>query len=181
VASEPPWEEPEEIARLYAQHATGAKRFAFLLTGDEALAEDLMQDAFVRVGGRLDCLRDPAAFEPYLHKTIRNLVRMNARRRRVERTSLEREGRMRRPEAVAEPDVVGDQTMRRALLALPPRQRAALVLRYHEDLSVRQIAEILGCPPGTVTSLIWRGRRAVLGEIAEDGGEDPGRRDEPDD
>ena len=79
------------LADLYARHADGALRLSYLLTGDGALAEDLVQDAFVRVAGRLLHLRDPGGFHAYLRKTIVNLARSHYRRRAVERRYLERQ------------------------------------------------------------------------------------------
>ena len=85
--------EDTRLGRLYVRHASDAVRLAYLLTGDRALAEDLVQDAFVKLAGRLVHLRDPAAFEAYLQRTVVNLSRSHFRRRKVERAYVEREGR----------------------------------------------------------------------------------------
>src|SRR5437773_9279121 len=132
------------LARLYERHALAATRLAFLLVGDRDLADDLVQDAFVRLAGRFADLRDPGAFESYLRKTVVNLARMHFRRRRVERAYLEREHRQPRRDATI-PDVVAYEEMKLALLTLPHRQRAALVLRYYEYLTEAPIAAILRC------------------------------------
>ncbi len=155
------------LAELYMSYSDGAVRLAYLLTGDRSLAEDLVQDAFVKLAGRFTDLRDPGAFEAYLRKTVVNLARMHFRRKRVERAYLDRERRQPRRNA-ALPDVAAHEEMKRALLSLPPRQRAALVLRYYEDLSEGQIADILRCRPGTVRSLLSRG---AVGLRAHIGGE----------
>ena len=63
------------------------------------------------------------------------------------------------------PDVAGRQDMWSALSGIPARQRAALVLRYYEDLSERDTAEVLGCSLPAVKSLIARGTEALRGEI----------------
>lgn len=78
------------LGELYVRHAPDGIRLAYLLTGDRALAEDLVQEAFARFVGRLLHLRSPEAFEPYLRRTIVNLCRSHFRRRRVERAYLER-------------------------------------------------------------------------------------------
>src|SRR5437588_10602578 len=80
------------IGELYLRHADAAVRLAYLLTGDLALAEDLAQDAFVRLAGRLVHLRDPDAFSAYLRRTVVNLSRSHFRRKRVERRYLQRAG-----------------------------------------------------------------------------------------
>jgi len=78
------------LADAYVRSAPGGIRLAYLLTGDRAAAEDLVQEAFVRFVGRLRFLRDPDAFEPYLRRTIVNLSKNHFRRRAVERAYLER-------------------------------------------------------------------------------------------
>jgi RNA polymerase sigma-70 factor (sigma-E family) len=151
------------LGELYLRYADDATRLAYLLTGDRALAEDLVQDAFVRLAGRLAHLRDEGAFEAYLRRTVVNLSRSYYRRRKVERAYLERTRT--RPEASTGPDVAEREALWLALARLPARQRAALVLRFYEDLSERQVAEVLRCPAGTVKSLVSRGLRALRTQI----------------
>ena len=120
------------LAETYVRYAPDGIRLAYLLTGDRALAEDLVHEAFLRFVGRLHFLRDP------------------------ERSYLAREaGRV--PDVRNDPDVPTYESMRSALLSLPVRQRAAIVFRYYEDLPEAQIADILGCRPATVRSLVSRG------------------------
>src|ERR671923_2407588 len=80
------------LGELYLRHADDAVRLAYLLTGDHALAEDLVQDAFVKLAGRLIHLRDPGAFDAYLRRTVVNLANSHFRRKRLERAYLKREG-----------------------------------------------------------------------------------------
>ena len=148
------------LADAYVRSAPGGIRLAYLLTGDRAVAEDLVQEAFVRFVGRLRFLRDPDAFEPYLRRTIVNLSKNHFRRRAVEREYLAREG-PRAEDVSTDPDVVTHDSLRSALLRLPPRQRSALVLRYFEDLPEATIAELLRCRPATVRSLVARGLEAL--------------------
>jgi RNA polymerase sigma-70 factor (sigma-E family) len=166
VASEET-EKRGRLAGLYLAYSDGAVRLAYLLTGDRSLAEDLVQDAFVKMAGRFADLRDPGAFEAYLRKTVVNLARMHFRRRRVERAYLERESREPQPDTTL-PDVAAYEQMKTALLALPHRQRAALVLRYYEDLSEAQIADVLRCRPGTVKSLLSRGIEGLRSHMGGD-------------
>jgi RNA polymerase sigma-70 factor (sigma-E family) len=160
--------ETNRLGDLYLRHADGAVRLAYLLTGDMALAEDLVQDAFVRLAGRLVHLRDAAAFEVYLRRTVVNLSRSHFRRRYVERAYLQRA----RGEALVTPGAeqpieVRDEVWA-ALRLVTPRQRAALVLRFYEDLSERQVSQILGCRPGTVKSLVSRGLDTLRNELRGD-------------
>src|SRR5207302_5853382 len=78
------------LGDLYLRHADDAVRHAYRLTGSRALAEDLAQEAFVRLAVRLVHLRDPGAFDAYLRRTVVNLANSHFRRRKVERTYLER-------------------------------------------------------------------------------------------
>ena len=151
---------------LYRVHAAEALRLGYLLTGDRALAEDLVQDAFVKVLGRFHDLRNRDAFWWYLRRTIVNLSTSHFRRRRVERTWLARQ----RPEQVApaSDDLVERERLRAALMRLRPEQRAAIVLRFYEDLSEADTAEALGMPLGTVKSTVSRAIERLRRELPED-------------
>lgn len=154
------------LADLYRRHAPDAVRLAWLITGNEAQAEDLAHDAFIRVAGRFGDLRDPDAFNAYLKRTVINLANSFFRRRRVERAFLETEGRAVRPSAeTIEHDPVEREQMWRTLMVLPPRQRTAIVLRFYEDLSEAQTADLLQCPVGTVKSLVSRGLETLRREV----------------
>jgi RNA polymerase sigma-70 factor (sigma-E family) len=156
------------LADLYRRHADRAIRLAYLLTGDRAQAEDLVQDAFVKLAGRLAHLRDPDAFDAYLRRTLVNLANSHFRRKRVERAYLERVKYAPAREFEEPPDPDLREDMWRRLQALPDRQRAALVLRFYEDLPEGRIADLLGCRPGTVKSLVSRGLEALRGEMRGD-------------
>jgi RNA polymerase sigma-70 factor (sigma-E family) len=151
------------LGDLYLRHAPEGIRLAFLLTGDRALSEDLVQEAFARLVGRLRHLRDPGVFGAYLRRTIVNLSTSHFRRRRVERAYLARSATA--PEAETNLNEELDATMHEALLRLPERQRAAIVLRFYEDLSDVQTAEVLRCSPGTVRSLVSRGMKTLRSEL----------------
>jgi len=151
------------LSGLYLAHAPDGIRMAFLLTGDRALAEDLVQEAFARLIGRLRHLREPNAFGAYLRRTIVNLATSHFRHRQVERVYVERLAAA--PPTVANPNDELDETMHRILLGLPPRQRAAIVLRFYEDLSDVQTAEILRCSNGTVRSLVSRAMKTLRDEL----------------
>jgi RNA polymerase sigma-70 factor (sigma-E family) len=151
--------ERDRLADLYLAHAPDGIRLAFLLTGDRALAEDIVQDAFARLVGRLRHLRDPGAFGAYLRRTIVNLATSHFRHGRVERAYLEREAAS--PAREGNPNEALDERMHAILLGLPQRQRAAIVLRFYEDLSDVQSAEILRCSAGTVRSLVSRAMKTL--------------------
>jgi RNA polymerase sigma-70 factor (sigma-E family) len=153
------------LADLYTRHSDEALRLAYLLTGDRSLAEDLVQDAFVRVAGRLLHVRDPGGFHAYLRKTIVNLARSHFRRRAVERRFLELQAG---PPPVDPEDIPDRERLRRALMNLPIGQRTAIVLRYFEDLSEAQTADLMGRHVAAVKSLVSRAMVTLRTTVGED-------------
>jgi RNA polymerase sigma-70 factor (sigma-E family) len=139
---------------LFAERYQPMVRLATLLVGSEAVAEELVQDAFVRVHHKWTSVEHPTA---YLRTAVVNACRNNRRRARLERmharTALA---------TVAPPQ----EPLVDALATLNERQRVAVVLRYYEDLSEADIAVALGCRPGTVKSLLHRGL-SQLREVIE--------------
>jgi RNA polymerase sigma-70 factor (sigma-E family) len=126
-------------------------RTAYAVSGDLGVAEDAVQTAFAkayRSWRRISRLEAP---EAYLRRMAVNEVLNDRRlaRRRHEITSAEPPER---PGPGSPDDALAHDDMWRAISTLPPRQRAVLVLRYYEDLSEQQIADVLGCRPGTVKS-----------------------------
>jgi len=152
------------LGELYERSVPAAVRLAYLLTGDQAIAEDLAQDAFVRVAGKLVHLRHRDAFDDYLRRTVINLSKNHFRRRAIERAYLTR-FRVVDRSASHDKGVVERQAMLAALQVLPHRQRSAIVLRFYEDLPEDAVAEILRCRPATVRSLVFRGVQTLRSEI----------------
>jgi RNA polymerase sigma factor (sigma-70 family) len=145
------------VESLYRDHGGNALRLAYLLTGDRARAEDLVHDGFVKVLGRVRAVRDPQKLGSYLNRTIVNLAKNSYRAASVHRRSL--------ASIVAEaslgtstmPDLAARDELHYFLLKLPYRQRAALVLRYCEDMPEAEVAHALGTSPKAVRSLVGRG------------------------
>jgi RNA polymerase sigma-70 factor (sigma-E family) len=156
------------LAELYLRHAAEAIRLAYVLTGDRLLAEDLVQDAFVKLAGRLVHLRDPDAFDAYLRRTVVNLTNSYFRRKRLERAYLKRSA-AELLEAGDAPNSDRRDELWKDLQRLSVRQRTAIVLRIYEDLPEQRVAEILGCRPGTVRSLLSRGLAELRIHVRSDG------------
>ena len=152
----------------YVRNVPAALRLAYFLTGDRDLAEDLVQEAFVGLAGRFRHLRVPDAFDAYLRRTIVNLFTSQLRRRRLERRFIA--GRSGDEPTVAPSDPAARDEQWQALRRIPERQRAALVLRFYEDLSERETAELLGCSTPAVNSLVLRGLRALRADMEADEG-----------
>lgn len=123
----------------------GLVRLGRLLTGSQSGGEDLAQEAIVGLLGR----GPVAAPRAYLRRSMVNLSINLGRRKTRELRHL----RTVREEQVGPP---GSDDLWPLVVALPPRQRAVLVLRYYEDLTEAGIANLLGCRPGTVKSLASR-------------------------
>ncbi len=158
------------IEDLYVRHITAARSTAYLMTGDRAAAEDLAQEAFLRVIGRFQHLRDPEAFPAYLRRAVVNMTLNHLRKRKAERAYLERE-RGEPVRAASFPDVGEQERLWQALLMLPPRRRAAVVLRYYEDLSEQQAAEALRCSVGAVRSLVAHAMKTLRQQLGEPDGD----------
>jgi RNA polymerase sigma-70 factor (sigma-E family) len=122
-----------------------------LYTGDRAVGEDLAQEALLRLHQHWPRVRHMASAHAWLSSVGLNLARSWWRRRFAEQRAHRRLGRA-RPD-VPDPEPSDVLAIRSAVAALPPRQRAALVLRYYGGLSVAETAETLGCAEGTVKSL----------------------------
>ena len=148
------------IERLYEAHISRALRFAYLVCGDRDVADDLAHDAFERAIGRFHHLRDADSFWPYLRRSIVNAASSRWRRRSTERAALARHHARPQPPS-ATSSIEERDPLWRAVRTLPVRQRTALVLRYFEDLSEQQTAEILGCSVGTVKSQTARALAAL--------------------
>lgn len=153
-----------KVGALYDAHIAGAVRFAFLVCGDAALAQDLAHDAFIRVAAKVGTLRSPDKVGPYLRTAIVNAYRTHLRKLQRERHHLERahagaEG------PAEQPDVETRDEVRSALQQLPPRRRAAVVLRYYEDMTEQQTADVLGCSVPAVKALVARGLETLRGAL----------------
>jgi len=139
-----------EFTEFVVNRSHALLRAAYALTGDRHAAEDLVQQALAKAF--LRWRRVQGDIEPYVRRILYHDSATRWRRR-----SLRSETSVARPPDVALVADASEDThlrlvVRRALLALPPRQRAVLVLRYLEDRSIEETAAILGCRPGTVAS-----------------------------
>lgn len=145
------------LVALYHAERDAMVRLAHLLTGSIEVAEDVVQDAFLGIAPVLGQVDRPGA---YLRRSVVNLCHSHHRRKGVERRWVDRQP----PPRVDLPSEL-DETWR-LLQALPPRQREVLVLRFHLDLRVADIAELLDMPVGTVKSHVHRGLAALAEEVA---------------
>lgn len=154
------------VLALYQANHGALVRFAFLLSGDRHVAEDLVHEAFARLYANWKRLRDHEMALAYVKRSIVNLVRGGHRKAQV----AERRHLFAVPDADSAEDGALGREERRAVLAalgdLPPRQRACLVLRHFEHLSESEIAATLDCSVGSVRTHLKRGK-AALGKALE--------------
>jgi RNA polymerase sigma-70 factor (sigma-E family) len=136
------------LRAAYEEYYVPVLRLCVLLARDRHVAEDIVQDAFVRAAPRIVEVA-PSQLGSYLRRVAVNLWKNRLR-------SLTRERRARDRSAITSPTVGSSHedraALRSAVLRLPRRQRACVVLRYYEDLPEREVANLLGCSIGTVKS-----------------------------
>lgn len=158
---------------LIARYQGKALRTAFLILHDEPMAEDVVQDVFIRFYQRVKCFDDARPFEPYFLRSVVNAAFNCIEREKKgqyfpDGDTSELENLL--EEAASVEEQVDFNTLKwqiaEALVDLPPRQRAAIVQRYYLEMSEKEMSEALGSPPGTIKWLLNAARarlRSLLG------------------
>jgi RNA polymerase sigma-70 factor (sigma-E family) len=157
---EPSRERMAQLGAWFHTEYPSLLRFAYFVSGDSGTAEDLVQDAFVRLYRSSGRVGD-AAFKAYARKTILNLARTGFARKARDRHAFET------PATVGHVDVDTRDEMWNALKNLSPRQRAVVALRFYEDMSEADIAGVLEMSVGSVkkhTDRAMAKLRAQLGD-----------------
>ncbi len=148
----------EQFHAYVAARSPALLRTAFLLTGSRADAEDLLQTALAKTYLSWDRIRDREALDGYVRRILVNAQTSWWRRRKVDEYATDELPE--RPARDSAPDFADDLALHdalwTALATLPPRQRAMVVLRYYEDLSEAETAQVLGVSVGTVKSTTFR-------------------------
>jgi RNA polymerase sigma factor (sigma-70 family) len=145
--------EDNVLEALFRAEYVGMLRLAFTLVGNNAEAEDLVQDSFVEVSNRLDEIRSPGA---YLRSAVVSRCRSALRRRRVMAQHPPEAPAALAPQAEEMWDVLG---------LLTEDQRVAVVLRYHVGYRASEIARIVDMPAATVRSHLRRGLAVLRKEL----------------
>lgn len=157
---------------LIARYQEKALRVAFLVTHDEPMAEDIVQDVFIRFYERADRFDETRPFEPYFLRSVVNAA-LNRLEREKKGTSFAHADTSELENLLEEAASVEEQVefktlewqIKECLEELSPRQRAVVVQRYYLEMSETEIAEALASPPGTVKWLLHAARarlRALL-------------------
>ena len=163
-----------ELGDFYAAELAATARLALLLTSDRGVAEELTMEAFARVAARwprVATMDQPGA---YVRRIVVNLATSRWRRQQVERRAL---ARTRAAAAEIRWDVDVAERSRSVIEAigqLPARQRAAVVLRYFEDMREADVARTLGCSIGTVKSQLSKARTRLAQLLGDNDDRDGG-------
>ncbi len=158
------------VAQLFRKEGAALVRLARLFTDDRNAAEDVVQEAFIRLHRSADRIRDTERAAPYLRSIVLNLARDHNRRGLM---SLRHREAMQAENATVplEDVVVATSEQRRvvdALRDLSPRQRDCLALRFYYDLTEREIAATLGISPNSVKTHCRRGLAALGNQLGVD-------------
>jgi RNA polymerase sigma-70 factor (sigma-E family) len=149
-------ERDREFVAFVEEASAGLRRTAFLVSGDRHRADDVVQDALYKLYLAWPKVRRAGNPFAYARRVVVNAAYDGGRRPWRREVAI---GDV--PDQVQPGDFTAGHAERdevlEALRSLPPRQRACVVLRYYEDLSVEQTAELLGCTEGTVKSQAARG------------------------
>jgi RNA polymerase sigma-70 factor (ECF subfamily) len=177
AAQSPQWDSIEE---LFAALESPLLGYALRLTGDRTIAEDLVQDAFMKLHAQFDAVREP---QRWLYRTVHNAA-LNHRRDSAKTISLspadneshetyesyENDVTDESPlpdEQIARLESIG--LVRLRLETLDARSRELIRLKFHEDLSYKQISERTGLKPGHVGYLLHHALKAIAEELAKSG------------
>ncbi|MBE1593369.1 sigma-70 family RNA polymerase sigma factor [Nonomuraea angiospora] len=156
-----------DVAAIFAAHHVGLVRLALIMLGDQATAEDVVQETFARVHAGRSRIQDPDRALAYIRSGVLNGCRSALRRRAL---MLRRAVPYDPPAGSAESAALVSEDRRMVLAALrrlPRRQREALTLRYYFDLSDQEVAETMRISASTARSTIARGIKA-LGRVLEE-------------
>jgi len=158
----------DDFERVYADHAQGLFSFLVYRTGDRALAEDMLADAFeraLRARHRFD--RRRASEKTWVYAIALNCLRDHQRRTAAEERALERTATSTTHEQDHPLDRIDKRdSVRRALEILTAEEREAIALRYGADLTVPEIARVTGQPLTTVEGRVYRALRRLRNELA---------------
>jgi RNA polymerase sigma-70 factor, ECF subfamily len=163
--------DPDILDRLIERYQQRLYRYLLFLTGDSALADDLFQETWIRVLERGHQYNAKNKFESWLFAIARNLVIDESRRKKM--SSLEELGDPDSNQPYEPPDErarsalqllvarESEQVVQLSLLKIPAYYREVLLLRFHEELGLEEIAAVLSAPLSTVKSRLYRGLEAL--------------------
>jgi len=167
--------DPAAMERLLTRVQEVAWRFSVAVCGHADDAEDAMQEALLKTYRYTSSIREPEAFRPWLHRTVKNACLMNRRKRvheppRLESLDQPRSGTDRAafdpPDPGRNPEQLAANSrlkgrLQTAMRGLPPSQRAIVFLREMQGLSTREVAHVMGISEDNVKTRLSRARKAL--------------------
>jgi RNA polymerase sigma-70 factor (ECF subfamily) len=162
----------EALGELYERYKTTVYRTALAITRDDRVAEDILQEVFLRVHAYADSIDETVQLGPWLYRVTVNLAySWTSRIKRWLNSLQDTLDRWTSP-AQWHPDAVTEeqewrQILQQAIDALPPDHRAVIVLHYLEGLSLKEIACVLDVPEGTIKSRLYYARESLRKTVLE--------------
>jgi RNA polymerase sigma-70 factor (ECF subfamily) len=153
------------LRELIERYSPGLRLFLCKITGQESLADDLLQESWFDVYRKINSLRSPDSFVAWLYRIARDKAYRHLRRRSL--PSESDDGNLAETIAADESGFSFDEAaeVRAALDDLPLEQREVLLLRFVQDISYEQIAQVIGRPVGTVRSRIHYAKLALRAKL----------------
>lgn len=158
----------DAFAGLMEIYQPQALRAAYLISGNHADSEDIVQETFVACYMNRGQIKNPEAFKGWFYKTLSRNAWKICRKKKREQPSEE----VFPTDAAAPGEILGsvilkeeEQTLYEAILRLPVKQRTVIVLYYYNQMSVKEIAKICGCLEGTVKSRLFNGKARLKEEL----------------
>ena len=152
--------EAEAFAKLVARYQTMIHALTYRMCGSDADASDLAQDTFVVAWNRIDQFRGESRFSSWLYRIAMNLC-LNWRARLARESQAKLELSQQQCDDSRSPEDARTRHLQAALMQLPPKQRAAIVLTVYDELTHGEAAEILGCSETTISWRIFSARRKL--------------------
>lgn len=157
----------EAFRVLVEQYSSVLFGTAYLMTRDRSMAEDAVQDALIQMWKHLPSMRQHDSLKAWLVRIVVNEVKQQLRKKRLSTVSLEQASEVEDGAEETETALIRDEEqhhLKQALEMLPSQQREAVVLRYFSDLTVPEVAAVMGQREGTIKSRLSRALER-LGEI----------------
>ncbi len=156
------------VVAVYESHYSDLVGLARLLVDDRGEAEEVVQEAMVRLFSRFRTIRDPERALSYVRSIVLNEARGRLRKRRSARRYIDRTARQARIDGPG-PDLtaIDRETVVRAVQALPPKQAECVVLRFYSGLAIDEIAEAMSISAGSVKTHLSRARAHLADELEE--------------
>jgi RNA polymerase sigma-70 factor (ECF subfamily) len=163
----------EAFEVLYEDNITKALQTSYLIVNNKSLAEDIVQEAFIECYRDIKCLKHPEAFTSWFYKILLRISWRMAKRERKHRTEEVNVDSLKIIEAEHNSTVFEssdlDNVVQKSIGKLNAKLRNIVILYYYNDMSVKEIAKVIGCFEGTVKSRLFTARKVLKKELEASG------------